>query len=376
MKRRRRGRRERGFTLIELMIALVVSSLLIGMIFAIFIRMSVAYRGQQQVAEVQTKLAAARARIELDAKMAGLHMNHGFHMATLVSGELQRPIRVTAPAGGGPDEVAFYFADPTLAAVTRPVTGTCNKEQCSQIHSTAGFEPDDVVVMSTPVVENDDQFSGEQVVRFEACVFQLQSVGPGTFVFSTSPPWGTPSSSHCLYAPVVGKTVYYKLGVRHWRIDPTRPAEGVLQVSKLGALIGLSDWEDQGYGFTDLQIATQYYEHLDPTPDLPDPDEEPDLDWYSGPDQENLTRPGTLAKFKERTPIQITISLVARTDRDVEGIASAATPKLTITGNENYNTISDRDSILLPSTLPALTGNRIYRYTTFQVDLRNIGVGR
>lgn len=368
-------RRERGFTLIELMIALVVSSLLIGMIFAIFIRMSVAYRGQQQVAEVQTKLAAARARIELDAKRAGFRMNHGFHMA-LDPGQLQRPIRVTAPAGGGPDEVAFYFADPALAAVTRPGSGTCNREQCGQIHSTAGFEPDDVVVMSTPAFEADPQFSGEQVVRFKACVLQLQSVGPGTFVFSTSPPWGSSGNVHCPDGPTPGKTAFYKLGVRHWRIDPARPAEGVLQVSKLGALLGLSDWEDQGYGFTDLQIATRYYESPDTNGDLTDPDELPEYDWYSGPDQENLTRPGTLDDFQKRTPIQITISLVARTDRDVEGIASTATPKLTIPGNENYNTTSDRSSIPLPSALPALAGNRIYRYTTFQVDLRNIGVGR
>src|SRR6185369_13183475 len=78
------GRRAQGgFTLIELMVGLVVSSLLVGMIFAIFVRMSIAYRGQQQVAEVQSKLAAARTKIELDAKQAGLGMADGFYMAGL-----------------------------------------------------------------------------------------------------------------------------------------------------------------------------------------------------------------------------------------------------------------------------------------------------
>ncbi|MEO7734004.1 MAG: prepilin-type N-terminal cleavage/methylation domain-containing protein, partial [Kofleriaceae bacterium] len=71
-------RGQRGFTLIELMVALVISSLLVGMILAIFSRMSIAYRGQQQIAGVQQVLAAARATIEFDAKQAGLAMPQGF----------------------------------------------------------------------------------------------------------------------------------------------------------------------------------------------------------------------------------------------------------------------------------------------------------
>ena len=59
------------------MVALLVSSLLVGMILAIFSRMSIAYRGQQQIAGVQQVLAAARATIELDAKQAGLEMAAG-----------------------------------------------------------------------------------------------------------------------------------------------------------------------------------------------------------------------------------------------------------------------------------------------------------
>ena len=46
------------------MVALIVSSLLVGMILSIFLRMSLAYRGQQQVANVQSVLAGARQMIE------------------------------------------------------------------------------------------------------------------------------------------------------------------------------------------------------------------------------------------------------------------------------------------------------------------------
>ena len=80
------------------------------------------------------------------------------------------------------------------------------------------------------------------------------------------------------------------------------------------------------------------------------------------------------AAFK--APIQHSVSLVARTERDVEGLASASTPSLTVAGTEDHNTIGDRGPIALPSALPALAGNRLYRVATFQIDLRNLGVGR
>src|SRR4029077_6109106 len=84
--------RPRGFTLIELMVALLVSSLLVGMILAIFSRMSLAYRGQQQIAGVLPIRAAARAEIDLDAKKAGFVMLQGFRTAITGWAVLQSPV--------------------------------------------------------------------------------------------------------------------------------------------------------------------------------------------------------------------------------------------------------------------------------------------
>jgi hypothetical protein len=72
----------------------------------------------------------------------------------------------------------------------------------------------------------------------------------------------------------------------------------------------------------------------------------------------------------------MTISLVARTERDVEGISSTTTPAL-ILGGPNNNTLGDRPAVDLKTTAdPTLLGSRIYRYTTARIDLRNLGVGR
>lgn len=370
-RRQGRGRRRaapRGFTLIELMIALVVSSLLVGMILAIFMRISIAYRGQQQVAEVQGKLAAARAKLELEAKLAGHGMPNGFRMA---DGALHPALRVINNADA-PDEIAFYYADPSVQAATRTDVGSvCDNLQCDRLDSTEGFAEGDVVVRSTvrDYQVNSNYPAHAPLVRFDACVLQISSRGPTYFVFSTAPPWGTPDNGFCQSGAAAGKTVFHKLGARHWRIDPARPADGVLQLSQLGSLIGVADWQDQAYGFTDLQIATRFY---DPngTIDTPDPDPDPKRNWYSGEGQESLAAMPDLI-----FPIQVTISLVARTERDVEGIATASTPDLTVAGNADHNRIGDRAAIPLPSVLPELAGHRIYRHTTFQIDLRNLGVG-
>ncbi|HEX7840261.1 MAG TPA: hypothetical protein VF469_22440, partial [Kofleriaceae bacterium] len=76
------------------------------------------------------------------------------------------------------------------------------------------------------------------------------------------------------------------------------------------------------------------------------------------------------------TLMQMSISLVARTDHDVEGIATRATPNLLDPDHPNNSPLGNRGLIPLPSaTDPALQGQRIYRYITFQVDFRNLGVG-
>src|SRR5215475_3569971 len=113
-------RRQRGFTLIELMVALLVSSLLVGMILAIFTRMSLAYRSQQQIAGVQQILAAARAAIELDAKQAGLGMPQGFKTA-MTGTALQLPVQVTN-SSTAPDQVALFYADTSIQALVSAST--------------------------------------------------------------------------------------------------------------------------------------------------------------------------------------------------------------------------------------------------------------
>src|SRR5262249_25087747 len=159
-----------------------------------------------------------------------------------------------------------------------------------------------------------------------------------------------------------------------YRIDTTRPALGPLQWSITGGLTGTAEdaWTDLAYGFTDIQTALQAFDQSYDGTDSTDPDNDPSRDWYSGDEQSTLT--GTpLGNAPSRgvsddALLQMSISLVARTDRPVEGITTDRTPQLTVPGNTDHNLIGDHDSVDLTTTNdPALLGARIYRFTTFQV---------
>ena len=389
---KRRRLAQAGFTLIELMVALLVSTLVVGMILAIFARISLAYRGQQQVTNLQQVLASARALMEADAKQAGLGISQGYKVAIdgfLGPHLMHSPLEITNSATG-PDQVTFAYGDPSVnAAVTAsgwPASVT--------VDSAAGFQNNDIVVLSTPTLTTQSPIApglDANVATFDACVLQISGIAGNVLTFSQVAPWGRLNNDHChnpgLYAPMLNTsgtgTMVYKFVAHTYRISTTVPMDGQLEMSPSGNLNGVNDWVPLGFGFTDLQIATKFYDG-----DAIDQDGDGDAtrDFYSGANQQAFLAPiSKLGGSAFVPPLQMSISLVARTNTDVEGIATAATPALT-TGTATNNPIGDRGSVVLPpagitaacdaNCVAAMQGSRIYRFTTFTVDLRNMGVGR
>lgn len=368
--------RQRGFTLIELMVAMVIMSLMVGMILAIFTRMSSAYREQSQIANVQQILMGARSMIERDAKQAGYGCTTGFRLATdgQVGSYQHSPVVVT-DSSTGPDQIAFYYGDPSVQAA---VTNTGGWPATVTVDDASAVKQNMLLLVTTPDLSTSNPIApttDAKLATFDACVVQVGSVAGNVITLSTATPWGVASQTHCS-TPVINGTMIYQFTARAYRIDPARQGDGVLQVSPTGNLqANTTDWQDLAYGFTDLQAATQFFESGD-TNDTPDPDTDPQRDWYSGTQQTTYTN-RVLRTAQFVPPLQMSISLVARTDRDVEGIATSATPTLLVSGSVDNNIIGNRASVDLTTTTdPTLTGNRIYRYTTFRADLRNMGVGR
>jgi hypothetical protein len=358
--------------MIELMVASVISVLLVGMILSIFTRMSLSYREQQQIAQVQQELASARAMFDRDAKQAGFAISQGFKIAN-DTGWVHSPVVVT-DSSTGPDQLAFYYADPTIQAAVTSSTSWASSQ--ITVDDASAFSAGLLVVMSTPDLTtkpNPISANDAKLAYFDACILKVGTVAGNVITFSAAAPWG--GTSHCT-TPAANSTMLYKFVAHAYRIDPARVGEGVLQVSPTGNLqTNTTDWSDLAYGFTDIQVSTQYFENLDVT-DTADPDTDPQRDWYS--DGVQATRTNKIAIGTDFIPpLQMSISLVARTDRNIEGPTTVFTPTLTVSGNAANNIIGNHAAVTLATTSdPTLTGSRIFRYTTFRVDFRNLGIGR
>ena len=78
--RMRDSRKDRGVTLIELLIALVLSSILIFVLYKTFLRQHKTYVVQEQVFDVQQNVRAMMARMVREIRMAGFGRVAGEHM--------------------------------------------------------------------------------------------------------------------------------------------------------------------------------------------------------------------------------------------------------------------------------------------------------
>lgn len=383
----RRG--ERGLTLIELMVGLVVASILVGFVFDIQSRMSRAYRSQSSIGGLQQGLRAASAIMALDVRSAGFMLPDGIRVSSAfpVPG-VTTPGLVTNDGLSGivqpltvfnnpdlmpgdrmqPDRIHVFYADPYARAV---VVSTNPGGTSVVVDSDDNFEDGDLVVFAAGPIREDHPLGPEypQIITYHSCLVKLTSVGPSllNFIQNLPDPFNTATNDHCFVpdepAIVPGAQVF-RLVARAYRVDTANPTMAALEVSQTGGL--QSDWGIMGVGFVDLQISQRYVEVLSDGID-PDLDSNPRMDWFSA---------GT-PPLAGRHLTQIGIAMVARTSRPVEGVGSASVPVLTDTGAPNNNPLGDAAG---PKTIthPEYQGpndvRHVYRSISTIVDTRNIGI--
>lgn len=393
-----RAHRQRGLTLIELMVAMLVGSLIVGLIFAIYVRMSTAYRAQAVVGELQQTLRAARHLVESDIRNAGFSIPNGFNTIAIDgSVDLLPAVDVVDAAGGEtPDVLRVAYADGS--AVSRVVAFPSATHV--EVDDVDNFEVGDLAVLVNPlmVVNTAAGPDAALVATYEACVVQVTAVvvgAPNEIHFdSGGAPYNSDTNPHCAARPdgmggtidgvsdltPDGETMMYRFVARSYRIDPNRKESSVFQMSPSGELIA-DDWVDMGIGFTDFQVATRYFEEGDATDS--DADGDATRDWYSSDNQETpdttLTRPLTAILT------QVSVSFAVRTNESVDIVATAATPAFIDNSNPpnsvNHNRLGNSASITLSGVADASRpvehrGNHIYRWSSSMVDVRNIGIGR
>lgn len=368
---------EAGLTLIELMIAVVVSTIIVAFLLGIHTRMSVAYRSQAGVSSVLQTLRAGRQYLQRDLRMAGFMVPAPtISVSTALDASGTWPVLsvINDADGTGPDRFRVLYANPDVSATITAMDLTN--------HS---------VTVSDPSVFADDE-PIMLIAASGACLAAVTSrVGNQLFVDPSSANAfnQAPNNAHC--DAVAAQVADGVIGSAHglvmaaYRIDPERRAAAVLQRSASGGAV--DDWEDLGVGFTNIQIASRFFQPGDTTDH--DGDGDPERDWYSGENQETPDPTGT------RPPGTITdlsLSLEVCSDASVRTVGSPATPAfIDLAHAQNNrlgdwgqacpgNTGADPCGIDLQATADSARPERyrgvhIYRWSTTLVDLRNIGVG-
>ncbi len=387
--------------------SLVISSLLVGMILSIFSRMSLAYRGQQGVAELQQILAAGHSLIEADLRQAGFQMPDGFFVAA--DQTLHQPIEIANDASGfGPDQIRMFYADGSAQARVENFNGTADDALAAgtragqpfttiTVDDAGDFLPGEVAV----IVKAQDGAPTD--IRFFACVVQIAAVGPKLLTLGLAAPWGSAQNDQCDQIrtdAAVGtdsRAMVYRFRARGYRIDPTRLDLAVFQLSPTAGFV--DDWQDLAVGFTDLQVASRWDDTGNTVAlavETVDLDADARREWFSDITQQTLSAPITttspalpyvMASYfappvsRERsTMIGVRVTLVVRTHTKIDLVPSQRTPKLVDDARPGNNDLGDRDEVQLEGVADAarpleLRGDHAYRYSTVGTDLRNLGVG-
>jgi prepilin-type N-terminal cleavage/methylation domain-containing protein len=364
-----RRARQAGLTLIELMIAIVLASLLIGLVLDVYVRMTTAYRAQMAVSEAQQTLRSARDVIAVDLRMAG----HRITRLRTATGAFGTTISDDLPAvsidnGGGAngtDIVRAYYADSSSFA---NVVSIAPDNESIVVDDAGLFRVDDIVVLTSPILIEPPS-PARKYVEHDACALKITGITGTTDVqldVAGGAPYNVANNGQCgvVAAAVPGGGVQMMLmrGLAY-RIDPTRPELAILQKSETGELE--DDWADLASGVVNLQIASRWVEPTDTIDDL-DLDGDPGHDWYSGEAQETPDLTGT--RPVDAIVQQLSVGITTRSN-ELSVVGSSATPEFYDATNPDNNQFGDSESVAVAPT-------HIYRGSRELVDLRNMGVGR
>lgn len=363
----KRVTQERGFTLIELMVAVALSGIVIGFVFQIHNQMVGALRGQANLSEVVETVTAAREMMARELRLAGM----GFPATGVQFGadpalDVWRGVDGTNDADGlGADKVdqlSIQRTDSDLQDATTVDDSANNNWVFPIAGADTIFNTTDPLMIATDTL---DKGCAPVAIAVDAA---------GVTVAKTVSDLG----GVCATVGLAGGNKVKLATIRRiaYRLDP---AVGRLEMGVLQRAINGGAWEDIGIGFTNLQIAIRYYEPNDAVDD-PDLDGDTKKDWYSS---DNMLV--TSGRPTDGQPMEVTISIEGRNLRSLDSLSSSATPPYTADlANMTNNSIGDFGAAcagcqydpagvdLATTVLPRYQfPNHVYRASTTTVWLRS-----
>jgi type IV pilus assembly protein PilW len=124
----------RGFSLIELMMAMAISGIVIGSIFMTYRSQQKSYTAQEQITETQQTLRASIAIMNTDIRMAGFDPSEDLD-ASIITISTVNALTFTRDDGtGGLDTYSFSY-DPIYSTLDRAVNGSGNQTLAENIEA-------------------------------------------------------------------------------------------------------------------------------------------------------------------------------------------------------------------------------------------------
>lgn len=105
-----KGRKEEGFTIIELMVALVIAAIVTAAVYAIFITQQKTYAIQSGVTDMQQNARAAVMLMVRDLRMAGADIGSSFSVNDYAGTARTASTTVTQGTGDDPDQIIVVYA--------------------------------------------------------------------------------------------------------------------------------------------------------------------------------------------------------------------------------------------------------------------------
>jgi len=137
--------RHGGFTIIELMVALVISAVVMAAVYTIFITQQKTYAIQTGVTDMQQNARAALMLMVRDLRMAGADIGSSFSVQDYAGTAITAHTSVTQGAGDDPDEITVVYA-------TEPDTNTFVSSVSNNtvtLTDASGFSAGDFVAFET-----------------------------------------------------------------------------------------------------------------------------------------------------------------------------------------------------------------------------------
>jgi prepilin-type N-terminal cleavage/methylation domain-containing protein len=359
--------RQRGFTLIELMVAVALSGITIALIFGIHGQMTAAFRGQANLSEIVESANAGRDLIIREARMAG----QGFPQGTSTTHA------IGIESASDPNDRWYGLEVINDADMPTLTTGKADlliiRYGDGAIYD-ATFREGAPDWIDLPLADTLGFVAGQLLV----VTSEAQDKGCALLAMSVDALQIGVDSTNCNDLADGDAVTVQPLVRIGYRLDPARPTLGVLQRSPSGG--ANADWEDMGIGFTQLQFALRRFARPGGADD--DLDGDVEYDWYSSDNQEDPVADDN------GQPVELGISIEARNVRENDAMRSDGTPAYTDLAAPNNNTFGDWgaacptnpafdpcgvDLINIPHvSRPArYTGNYAYRGTTSRVFLRS-----